>query len=283
MAAAIPYLGDDAWNDIVLQRSRFASATSLGSVLTLPATGSEMNYYAVISRKETNQKMAMGSPLLYPKFSILDPETTYSLPRKQVENGLADAFAHVMEQYMTYPVGAMIQDGFAETILRTLIEVAPKTLDNPTDYEARSNFMWAATVALNGWIDNGVPTDWATHQIGHELTAIHGIDHARSLAVVMPYLFQLRREAKGSKLIQYAKNVWNLSGTDEELINQAIAKTTSFFESLGIPTKASDYPAFNQDTIREVSARIGAMGVKFGENADIGEQETRDILKMSMA
>ncbi|SOE22849.1 NADP-dependent alcohol dehydrogenase [Spirosomataceae bacterium TFI 002] len=283
MAAAIPYTGSDAWNDIVIPRTKFSEATALGSVLTLPATGSEMNYYAVISKKETNQKMAMGAPLLYPKFSILDPETTYSLPKSQVANGLADAFTHVMEQYMTYPVGAMIQDGFAETILRTLIEVAPKTLANPTDYEARSNFMWAATVALNGWINNGVPTDWSTHQIGHELTAIHGIDHARSLAIVMPYLFELKRENKGAKLIQYAKNVWNLSGTDKELIDQAIAKTASYYESLGIPTKASEYKDFSEKTIKEVSSRLGSRGMKFGENADIGTKEVEEILKMSLA
>lgn len=283
MAATIPYTGEDAWSDIVLLRSKFTEAIALGSVLTLPATGSEMNYYAVVSKKETSEKMAMGSPLLYPKFSILDPETTYSLPERQIANGLADAFTHVMEQYMTYPVGGMIQDGFAETILKTLIEVAPKTLADPSDYESRSNFMWAATVALNGWINNGVPTDWSTHQIGHELTAIHGIDHARSLAIVMPYLLQLKRESKGAKLIQYAKNVWHLSGTDEELINQAIAKTAEFYESLGIPTKANAYPLFDNKTIKEVSRRFDSRGIKFGENADIGSEEVEEILKMSLA
>lgn len=281
MSAAIPYTGNDAWNDIVIPRSKFTEVTPLGAVLTLPATGSEMNYYAVISRKETKQKMGMGGPLLYPQFSILDPETTYSLPKRQIANGLADAFTHVMEQYLTYPVGAMIQDGFAETILRTLIAVAPTTLENPTDYEARANFMWAATVALNGTINNGVPTDWATHQIGHELTALHGIDHARSLAVVMPYLFRLKKDKKGPKLIQYAKNVWNLTGTDEELVDQAIAKTIEFYESIGIPTKASDY-GVNEESIAEVSKRIGERGMKFGENADIGAEETRAILEMSI-
>lgn len=282
MAAAIPYPGEDAWNDIVIPRSKFTTATPLGSVLTLPATGSEMNIYAVISNTETKQKMGMGSPLLYPQFSILDPETTYSLPERQVANGIADAFSHVMEQYLTYPVGAKIQDGLAETVLKTLIEVAPKTLADPLDYEARANFMLAATMALNGWINAGMPTDWATHQIGHELTAMHGIDHARTLAIVLPHLYKLKKEQKREKLMQYARNVWNLSGSDEELVEQAISMTASFYESLGIPTKATAYN-IPKESVHEIKQRLEARNLKFGEHADVDGDVAAKVLELSLS
>lgn len=281
IAAAIPFEGEDAWQ-IVTGRDKFNTAIPLGSVLTLPATGSEMNYYAVISKKSTHEKKGMGGPLVYPKFSILDPETTYSLPPRQIANGIADAFTHVMEQYMTYPVDAQIQDRFAESVIQTLIEVAPKTLENPTDYEARANFMWAATVALNGWIGLGVPQDWATHQIGHELTAFHGVDHARTLAVVLPHLLQYKKADKRAKLIQYAKRVWDLSGTDDELVSGAIQKTGEFYESLGLPIKASEY-GVNEETIGKIKQRFEERGVNFGEKSDITPTVVAEILEMSIA
>lgn len=281
IAAAIPFEGDDAWQ-IVTGQAKYKTAIPLGSVLTLPATGSEMNYYAVISKKSTHEKKGMGGPLVYPKFSILDPETTYSLPPRQIANGIADAFTHTMEQYMTYPVDAQIQDRFAESVIKTLIEVAPKTLENPTDYEARANFMWAATVALNGWIGLGVPQDWATHQIGHEITAFHGVDHARTLAVVLPHLLQYKKADKRAKLIQYAKRVWNLSGTDDELVAGAIQKTGEFYESLGLPIKASEY-GVNQDTIGKIKQRFEERGMNFGEKADITPAVVAEILEMSIA
>ncbi len=281
IAAAIPFEGDDAWQ-IVTGKEKYKTAIPLGAVLTLPATGSEMNYYAVISKKSTHEKKGMGGPLVYPKFSILDPETTYSLPPRQIANGIADAFTHVMEQYMTYPVDAQIQDRFAESVIQTLIEVAPKTLENPTDYEARANFMWAATVALNGWIGLGVPQDWATHQIGHEITAFHGVDHARTLAVVLPHLLQYKKADKRAKLIQYAKRVWNLSGTDDELVAGAIQKTGEFYESLGLPIKASEY-GVNQETIAKIKQRFVERGMNFGEKADITPEVVAEILEMSIA
>ncbi|GGD53707.1 alcohol dehydrogenase [Emticicia aquatilis] len=281
IAAAIPFEGEDAWQ-IVTGKEKYKTAIPLGAVLTLPATGSEMNYYAVISKKSTHEKKGMGGPLVYPKFSILDPETTYSLPPRQIANGIADAFTHVMEQYMTYPVDAQIQDRFAESVIQTLIEVAPKTLENPTDYEARANFMWAATVALNGWIGLGVPQDWATHQIGHEITAFHGVDHARTLAVVLPHLLQYKKADKRAKLIQYAKRVWNLSGTDDELVAGAIQKTGEFYESLGLPIKASEY-GVNKETIEKIKQRFVERGMNFGEKADITPEVVAEILEMSIA
>ncbi|NQU84519.1 MAG: iron-containing alcohol dehydrogenase, partial [Mariniphaga sp.] len=181
IAAAVKYEGDDAW-DILAKGAEVKEAMPLADVLTLPATGSEMNGNSVISRVSTQEKLAFGSPKVMPVFSILDPETIFSLPDRQVANGVVDAFVHVIEQYLTFPVNSPIQDRFAESILKTLVEEGPKILSNRTDYDSAANFMWSATVALNGLIGSGVPQDWATHMIGHELTAYHGIDHARTLA-----------------------------------------------------------------------------------------------------
>jgi NADP-dependent alcohol dehydrogenase len=282
ISAAIPYEGEDHW-ELVLNSKKIGNVIPFGDVLTLPATGSEMNYYAVISKKETKEKKGMGGFKLYPKFSILDPETTYSLPKKQVANGLADAFTHVMEQYMTYPVGAMIQDRFAESILQTLIEVAPDAMNKEDDYESRANYMWAATVALNGLINLGVPTDWATHQMGHELTAFHGIDHARTLAIVLPHLLTYKKDKKREKLIQYGKRVWNLLGSDDEIVDMAITKTAEFYESLGIPTKASSYGEINEETVKMLKQRFVERGMNFGENTDITPDDVAKIMEMSMA
>jgi NADP-dependent alcohol dehydrogenase len=281
MAAAIPFTGADPWQ-IVANRAKITTAVPIGAVLTLPATGSEMNYYAVISKKEKKKKKGMGNALVYPKFSILDPETTYSLPPRQIANGIADAFTHVMEQYMTYPVRAEMQDRMSEAVLLTLIEEGPKMMANPTDYDSVANVMWAATMALNGLLALGVPTDWATHQIGHELTAFHGIDHARTLAVVLPHLLEIKKESKREKLIQYAKRVWQLSGTDDELVAGAIQKTADFYESLGIPTKASAY-SINADTIEKVVQRFVERGINFGEHADITPEVVGEILELSLA
>ena len=280
MAAAIPFEGGDPW-EILASKARIKTAVPIGSVLTLPATGSEMNYFAVISRASTHEKKGMGNPLVYPVFSILDPETTFSLPERQIANGIADAFTHTLEQYLTYPVDATLQDRMAESVLRTLIEVGPVTLKNSTNYEARASMMWAATVALNGWISVGVPQDWATHQIGHELTALHGIDHARTLAVVMPHLLRVKSTEKREKLIQVAKRVWNLQGTDDELVEGAIQAIAQFYETLGIPTRAKTY-GIGPETVEEVRKRFVARNMNFGERADITPDVVVQILNLSI-
>ncbi len=280
MAAAIPFEGGDPW-EILASKARIKTAVPIGAVLTLPATGSEMNYFAVISRTSTQEKKGMGNPLVYPVFSILDPETTFSLPERQIANGIADAFTHTMEQYLTYPVDATLQDRMAESVLQTLIEVGPVTLKNPTNYEARASMMWAATVALNGWISVGVPQDWATHQIGHELTALHGIDHARTLAVVLPHLLRVKSTEKREKLIQVAKRVWNLQGTDDELVEGAIQAIAQFYETLGIPTHAKTY-GIGPETVEEVRKRFVARNMNFGEHADITPDVVVQILNLSI-
>ncbi|HAX96836.1 MAG TPA: NADH-dependent alcohol dehydrogenase [Prolixibacteraceae bacterium] len=257
-------------------------ALPLGAVLTLPATGSEMNGNSVISIRETTEKLAFGSLHVMPKFSILDPETIFSLPDRQVANGIVDAFIHVIEQYLTYPVDSPLQDRQAEGVLLTLIEEGPKVLANRKDYNAAANFMWSATIALNGLLGVGVAQDWATHGIGHELTAYHGIDHARTLAIVLPALMDVRRKQKEAKLLQYGERVWNIKeGSVDERIDQAIRKTVEFFESVGIPTRLPDY-GVTMETIERIEKRFSERGTRLGERKDIDAAETRKILEKQL-
>jgi len=256
-------------------------ALPLGTVVTLPATGSEMNMGAVVTRGE--DKMPVMSPLSFPKFSILDPELTYTLPKIQVANGVVDAFVHTVEQYITYPAEGRFQDRTAEGILQTLIEVGKTTVDNPTDYDARANLVWCATMALNGLIGAGVPQDWSIHMIGHEITALFGVDHAQTLAVVTPAMWRMRREQKREKLLQYAERVWNITaGSDQEKIDAAIAKTEDFFHSLGIKTRLSDH---NIDAagIERIIQNLEKHGmVKLSEHGDITPEVSRQILQKAL-
>ena len=240
IAAAIPFEGDP-WT-ILSDNATVHKAIPAGNVLTLPATGSESNSGSVITRKATNDKLAFLSPEVCPRFTVLDPETTYSLPQGQSANGVVDAFVHVMEQYLTTRENAPIQDRYAEGLLLTLIEQGPAVLKQPNDYETRATIMWAANQALNGLIGLGVPHDWSTHMIGHEITALFGLDHAQTLAIVLPSVMHVMREEKASKLLQYADRVWAIKeGSDQEKMDSAISKTRKFFEQMGIKTRLSDY------------------------------------------
>ena len=240
-----------------------------------------MNGGSVITKAETKEKLAFMSPLVMPKFSILDPEVVFSLPDRQVANGIVDAFIHVMEQYLTYPVNAPIQDRFAESILQTLIEEGPKVLKNRTDYDAAANFMWAATMALNGLIGAGVPQDWMTHQIGHELTAFYGIDHGRTLAIVLPGMMRVKMANKKEKILQYGERVWNITnGSETERVEATIAKTVQFFESLGVPTKLADY-GVEADIIPVIKARFIKRGIlAAGERGDLTPDQIAEILEL---
>ena len=281
IAAAAVFAGD-AW-DILAKGAKVTSAIPLGCVLTLPATGTESNGNSVVTRYETQQKLSFSSSLVYPQFAILDPTVTFSLPPKQVANGVVDAFVHVMEQYMTYPVNAPLQDRFAEGILHTLIEQGPKALSQPDDYDVRANVMWAATMALNGLIGQGVPQDWATHMIGHEITALYGLDHAQTLAIVLPSLLQQQRTQKRDKLLQYGRRIWQLQHQDEErLMDDAIAHTRAFFEQMGVPTRLADY-GINADAVDKLVAALTANGMlKLGEHGDITPAVSRQILQRAV-
>ena len=280
--AVAPFAEGDAW-DILSKGQRVHRALPLGTVLTLPATGSEMNCGAVVTKKAHNAKRFFASPLVYPRFSILDPATTFSLPSRQVANGIVDAFVHVIEQYLTFPVGASVQDRFAEGLLLTLIEEGPRALAAPENYEVRANIMWAATLALNGLIGAGVPGDWTTHMIGHEVTALFGVDHARTLAAVLPATLAERREAKRAKLLQYAARVWGVNtGSEEARIDFAIAATRRFFESLGIPTRLADH-GIGAEAIPDLVAALERHGMTaLGEQREVTPEISRHILEMAL-
>jgi NADP-dependent alcohol dehydrogenase len=276
IATALRYDGDP-W-EFLQNPSKASHAVPFATVLTLPATGSEMNNGSVISKKATHEKLAFAIAETYPQFSILDPEVTYSLPKKQLANGVVDAFVHVMEQYLTYPSKAMIQDRFAESILSTLIEIGERVVNEKPDYDLRANFMLSATMALNGFISMGVPQDWATHMIGHELTAFYGLDHGVTLAIVEPSLLRIMKEEKRLKLLQYAERVWHITqGSEDERIAAAIDKTESFYRSLGIPTKLHEYQ-LNDAAFDQIIARFESRGWKLGENQSITPDMIRQIL-----
>ncbi len=278
IAAATLFENGDPW-DILTKGAEVKDALPIGAVLTLPATGSEMNGNSVITRVSLQEKMAFGSPKVMPQFSILDPECVFTLPDKQVANGIVDAFVHVMEQYLTFDVNSPIQDRFAESILITLIEEGPKVLADRKDYEAAANFMWSATMALNGLIGSGVPQDWATHIIGHELTAFHGIDHGRTLAIVLPGIMDKKRENKRDKILQYGERVWGIKeGNVDERIDKTIAKTVEFFESVGIPTLLPEYNV-PKETVTRITERFKKRAYKLGEKSDIDYLEIEKILE----
>lgn len=253
----------------------------IGTVLTLPATGSEMNSGAVISYE--HGKFPVMSPLTFPEFSILDPTITFTLPKIQVANGVIDAFVHTTEQYITYPVDAKVQDRIAEGILQTLIEIGETTVNEPENYDARANHVWCATLALNGVVGAGVPQDWAVHMIGHELTALFGIDHGQTLAIVLPSLLEVRREQKRAKLLQYAERVWHIeSGSEEEKIDLGIQKTRDFFESLGVKTRLSQY-GVEADKIPVIVEQLKAHGMTaLSETHDLTLDISQKILERSV-
>lgn len=278
VAAAVNYSGDP-WDILLTYGKNIESALPFGTVLTLPATGSEMNSGSAITRRETHTKLAFMSSLVFPQFSILDPSKTYTLPQKQISNGVVDAYVHIVEQYLTYPVGGMVQDRFAEGLLQTLIEIGPKAIATPEDADVRANLMWVATLALNGLIGAGVPQDWATHMIGHELTAAYGIDHARTLAIVLPALLNEQRKQKHDKLLQYGLRVWGInSGSDEQRITATIEATRDFFERMGVPTHLSAYKLGN-DAVDLVIKQLKANDMtQLGEHADVTPEVSRRIL-----
>ncbi|MCK4541614.1 MAG: iron-containing alcohol dehydrogenase [Spirochaetales bacterium] len=279
IAAGMKADSDDLWK-LVTREVPIKDAVPLGCVLTLPATGSEMNPNFVISRRETKEKKGNASPKIFPVFSILDPETTMSLPGRQTANGVVDSFIHVMEQYLTVNINTPIQDRQAEGVLLTLIEEGPKVMKNPNDYEARANIMWSSTMALNGLIGAGVVHDWSSHVIGHQLTALYGVDHGRTLAIVLPGVMEHQREAKGERILQYARRVWGITaGTREEIINLAIERTVEFFESLGVSTtlKGNGCP---EEAVSLVGKRFRGEGMKLGEHGAIDGKAVEEILSL---
>lgn len=276
VAAASPFAGDP-W-ELLSRRAPVEKALPLGVVLTLPATGSEMNGNSVISRESTGEKLHFGTPLVYPRFALLDPSVTLGLPARQTANGVVDAFVHVLEQYATHP-GPTLQDRQAEAVLLALLEEGPRALERPGDLETRGNLMWAATCALNGQLGLGRAQDWATHGIGHELTARYGIDHARSLAIVLPGVWEFRLPDKRAKLAQLARRVFGLEGNNEEMLaREAVARTEAFFRALGCPTRLSEHGIDAAEAAAFVRSRFAERGTRLGEGSAIGPDEAARIL-----
>ncbi|HPC85650.1 MAG TPA: iron-containing alcohol dehydrogenase [Smithellaceae bacterium] len=282
IAAAVFHEGDP-WEIVASYGKKAKRSLPFGTVLTIPATGSEMNNGAVVTNRALNAKLPFMHASLFPKFSVLDPTKTYTLPPEQIGNGVVDTFVHVTEQYLTFPVNGKLQDRFAEALLLTLIEEGPRALAEPKNYDVRANLMWCATLGLNGLISVGVPQDWATHMIGHELTALRGLDHGKSLAVVLPVLLKMRAREKKDKLLQYAERVWGITaGEDAARIDAAIEKTRDFFERMKVPTRLCAYN-IGADVIPEVIENLKAHGmVKLGENRDITPELVESMMKQCL-
>ena len=280
VAAAACYEGDDPW-DICGKQASVHKALPMGCVLTLPATGSENNPTSVVSRGDV--KISFRSPLVQPQFAVLDPATTYSLPPRQTGNGVVDAFVHIAEQYLTFPVGGEVQDRLAEGLLQVLVENGPRALAEPTNYQVRANLMWAASLALNGLIGCGVPQDWASHAIGHQLTALYGLDHGQSLAVVLPSLLRERASQKQDKLAQFAERVWHSTREDKALrIEEAIIRTEQFFQKMGLGTRLADY-GLSESCIPAVCSNLKRVGrTALGEQQDIDPDRVAHILARAL-
>ncbi|MDU1892228.1 MAG: iron-containing alcohol dehydrogenase [Dysgonomonas sp.] len=280
IAAAVYFDGDDPWQ-ILSKGSEITKAMPFADIITLPATGSEMNSGGVITKAATEEKLAFNSPLTFPLFSVLDPTVTYTLPIRQVGNGVVDAFVHVMEQYLTHYEGdSLLQDLMAEAILKTLVSEGPKALVNPTDYDVRANLMWASTWALNGWINCGVPQDWATHMIGHEITAFYGIDHAQTLAIVLPGVMTVLKEQKTKKIARLGREVFGVEASSpNELIDKTIKAVENFFETMEVKTHLSDYE-LGAEAVEKVTNRMAQRGWKLGECHNITADVVKKILEL---
>ncbi|MEE0961428.1 MAG: iron-containing alcohol dehydrogenase [Bacteroidales bacterium] len=278
IATAAKFEGEDAW-DILSKKERLPKPMDFASVLTLPATASEMNNGAVISRRDRQEKLAFHNPEGYPKFSILDPDVVLSLPAKQISNGIVDIYAHTLEQYLTTCLDTKVMDRWAESLLLTLIEEAPELLSENPSYDSRANFMLTATMGLNGFISMGVDEDWATHMIGHELTALCGLDHGETLAIVHPGVMDIMRKEKHGKLLQYARRVWNITiENEEQAIDEAIERTENFFRSIGKKTRLSEY-GIGDDIIETIVERFKQRGWNVGEHGIVTPEKTRLILE----
>lgn len=273
ISAGLLYEGD-AW-DLVVKGSS-GKTVPMATVLTLPATGSEMNNGAVISRRETKEKLSFFAD--FPLFSILDPEVTFSLPPHQIACGLADTFVHVLEQYLTKTGESRVMDRWAEGLLHTIVEIAPLIKENHTDYQLMADFMMSATMALNGFIAMGVTEDWSTHMIGHELTALCGLTHGHTLAIVMPGTMYVLRQQKKAKLLQFGERIFGVVlGTDEMRIDETIRKTEAFFRSLGLTTRLSE-ENIGIEVIDEIERRFNERNVHYGEDGLVTGSVAREIL-----
>lgn len=285
VAAAAKFEGDpiDIFGKGVGKGLKVKAALPFGTVLTMPATASEMNKNSVVTFVEKQAKISFASDKVYPTFSIIDPTYSYTLPQGQLANGIGDAFVHVMENYLTYPVNAKVQDRWSEALLLTLIEEADQYVNGEADYENRANVIWAITNALNGFTDQGVPADWSSHALGHEITVLNGTDHARTLSPILLATMKVRRKEKGDKIIQYGQRVWGIeAGTHDERIDATIKKTADFFQSIGLPTTLAEIDVKESDIDFLVEQLTKHGKVNMSERGDQTEEVNRSIYQAAL-
>jgi NADP-dependent alcohol dehydrogenase len=279
LAAMIASGEDDPWDRLVASGEGIEPLPN-GAVLTLPATGSESNPTSVISHHGRRLKLPVAMQSMRPRFAIMDPTTMLSLSRRQLENGVVDSFIHTLEQYLTLPVNAPVQFGYSETLLEVLLHWGPILVEQRSE-EACENVMWAANQALNGLIGAGVPQDWSTHYIGHAITALHGIDHARTLTMIMPTLLRYKKPQKLAMLARYGRRVWKIDDADDARVaDLAIAKTEDFMRQMGCPVRISDAGiAIDGDEL--VAHLEQAKHTRLGESGDIHPDDVRKILRLA--
>ncbi len=275
------FFDGDPW-DILAKGGKVTKALPIGTVLTLAATGSEMNERSVISRVSSQEKLNFANPLVFPKFSILDPEVTYSLPLRQVVNGVVDSFIHVVEQYLTYPVNAKVQDAFSESLMRIIHEEGLNVLAWPHDYAIRANLMWAATNALNVWIGQGVPQDWSSHRMGYSLTALFGLDHAQTLAILLPGVMTYMFTEKQQKLARMGDVVFGITeGSEEARARKTIDACEAFFRQMGLKTRLGECGITEKD-LDALVAPIDRQGWHLGEHQNIDSKVARKIMALRL-
>lgn len=280
LIAAAAMIQEDAWELVLHPDKLLRGNIPFASVMTLPATGSEMNRGAVISNLATGEKYAFYNT--FPVFSILDPTVTYTLPPFQRACGLADTFIHVIEQYLTFADESPLMDRWAEGVLQTVVEIAPKVLSEENDYDTMASFMLSATMGLNGFVAMGVTQDWATHRIGHEITALRGVTHGQTLVIVLPGVMNELREQKGEKIVQYGERVWGITeGSTDERIDRTIEATEQFFRSLGLATRLSEL-SIGEDVVEEIVRRFRERGTLLGERLNIDYAATERILRQRL-
>ncbi|THF73724.1 iron-containing alcohol dehydrogenase [Cohnella fermenti] len=282
IALGVPYEGS-VW-DFYEHKATAKAALPLGTVLTLSATGSEMNSASVITNWEERRKLGYLSPLAFPRFSILDPTLTYTVPRDQTAYGAVDMMTHVFEQYFNHTKDTPLQERLCESILKTIVENAPVAQENPNDYAARANLMLCGTYALNGgMISVGMDQDWASHDIEHELSAVYDIAHGAGLSIVYPNWMKYVYRERLDRFAQFAVRVWDIdpSGkTEEELALAGIQATRDFFRSLGAPSTLTEV-GIGEDRIEEMAAKSVSFG-PLGHFKKLGQEDVAAIYRLSL-
>ncbi|WP_138418826.1 iron-containing alcohol dehydrogenase [Aquibacillus sediminis] len=273
----------DIW-DIVTKKAVAEDALPFGTVLTLAATGSEMNAGSVITNWETNEKHGWGSPYAYPKFSILDPVNTFSVPRNQTVYGIVDMMSHALEHYFHHETNTLLQDRMVEGLLQTVIETAPKLLEDLESYEHRATILYNGTMALNGMVNMGYQGDWATHNLEHAVSAVHDIPHGGGLAILFPHWMKHTLDANVGRFKQLAERVFEVEAegkSDREVALEGIEKLREFWNSIGAPSRLADYE-ITEDSVEEMADKTVIARPEFGNFQKLTKQDSIAIFRAAL-